>query len=225
MSLTPREVIKRSMRMLGAVASGGDPDANEAADYLLALNTMKRAMFGTLIGPRLSVQTATGTTGQAENGGLYMIPAATFTLTLPSNPRSGARVGVADVNFSFGTYNCTVARNGRLLEGGAANLTLSTSGTNRQWWYRGDTGSWTREADYATLDDAIEFPDALIAYLPYMLSVVIAPEIAAQPTPEMAAGAVEGREAFFRTYGVRGANQIDPPIGLDAAQAPPGGSQ
>ena len=219
MSLTVKDVIKRAMRMHGALASGADPDATESADYLIAMNTMKRAMFGTLIGPRLSPQPAPGTAAQAERGGEYEVVAtAAFTLTAPANPRSGSRFGVVDAALNFATFNCAVSAPGRLINGVAGNYVLNTNGARQRFWFRGDTGNWVLEADYVTIFDVIEFPDPLIAYLPYMLAVVIAPEMGNAVTPLIAGGAQEGREAFARAYASRGVNVVDSVIGLGAPQ-------
>jgi hypothetical protein len=222
MSLNVRQVIARSGRLHGCWASGDDPTADEAADALVAINSLKRSMFGTLIGPRLGPITLSGTVGQAENGGEYQIPGgAPFTLTAPLNPRSGARFGVVDANLAWGTYQLVINRNGRLINGAATNYAINTAGQNTRFWFRGDTGDWIIEADFASLDSAIEFPDPLIDYLPNMLAVVIAAEYGAEVRPDVAAGALEGRQAFARTYYRRGRNQIDPPIGL----VTPGGDQ
>jgi len=221
-SLTVRDVIKRASRLHGAIATGDDPSADELNDALQALNTMKRALFGTVIGVRLSPQDATGASKQAENGAEIQVPAAVFTVTAPLNPRSGARFGVVDANLNFTAQNCTIARNGRLLEGVAANIVLSTNGANRRWWFRGDTGNWIREADYVTADDVIEFPDGLIAYLPNMLAVAFAAEFGAELRADIVAGAAEGRQAFARQYSRRGRNQADKPIGVDLGMEQPG---
>lgn len=212
MSLTCRDVIKRSGRLHGAWADDDDPTASEADNALLALNSMQRALFGTIIGPRLSPQSPSGNLAQAENGGQYLIPAASFTLTAPLNPRSGARFAVVDGNLNFATNSLTVVRNGRLLEGAAANLVLNTAGDDRQWFFRGDIGSWTREADFADLDVVPYYPDELIAYLPYMLAVVIAAEYGGEIRPDVSAGNAEGRTSFARVYARRGRNAADPPI-------------
>jgi hypothetical protein len=215
MSLNVRQVIQRSGRLHGCWASGDDPTADEAADALVAINSLKRSMFGTLIGPRLGPISLSGTTGQAENGGEYQIPGgAAFTLTAPLNPRSGARFGVVDANLAWGTYALTINRNGQLINGAASNYVINTAGQNTRVWFRGDTGNWIIEADFPGLDSAIEFPDPLIDYLPNMLAVVIAAEYGAEVRPDVAAGALEGRQAFARSYYRRGRNQIDPPIGL-----------
>ena len=215
MSLSVRQVIQRSGRLHGCWAAGDDPTADEAADALIAINSMKRAMFGTLIGPRLGPLPLTGVAGQAENGGEYQLPGgAAFTLTAPLNPRAGARFGVVDANLAWGTYALSINRNGQLINGAAANYVISTAGASVRFWFRGDTGNWIIEADFPTLDSAIEFPDPLIDYMPNMLAVIIAAEYGADVRPDVAAGAMEGREAFARSYARRGRNQLDPPIGL-----------
>lgn len=179
MSLTVRDVIKRSGRLHGCWASGDDPTADEAADALISINSLKRALFGTVIGPRLSPLALTGSAGQAESGGEYQLPSGAFTLTAPLNPRSGARFGVVDANLGWTANPLTINRNGRLINGTNGNYLISTAGQNTRFWFRGDTGDWIIEGDFANLDQAIEFPDPLIAYLPNMLAVVIAAEYGA----------------------------------------------
>ena len=221
MSLTVRDVIKRSGRLHGCWAAGDEPTADEAADALVAINSMKRALFGTVIGPRLSPLALTGTSGQAENGGEYAIPAGLFTLTAPLNPRAGARFGVVDANLAWTANPLTIARNGRLINGAAASYVIATAGQNTRLWFRGDTGNWIIEGDFANLDAAIEFPDPLIAYLPNMLAVVIAAEYGADLRADVIAAAAEGRQAFARSYARRGRNQLDAPIGVGGSGAQP----
>ena len=94
MSLNALGVISRAMRIFGQLAAGDTPGANDAADALIAFNAMKRAWFGTLIGPRLRSIGLAGTSGQAENGGEYTVPSgANFVLYAPTNPRPGDRFG------------------------------------------------------------------------------------------------------------------------------------
>ena len=215
MSLTVLGVISRAFRLLGIVAAGATPDADDAAAGLVAFNAMKRAWMGALIGPRLSPITVSGVSAQAETGGDYQIPGgAAFTLTAPADPRAGARFGVVDVDLAFDSHPLTVARNGRRLNGAAADAVIATSGATMRWWFRGDTGDWVAEADSPSLSSAIEFPDAAIAYFPYLLAVVLAAEFSAELTPEVEAGALEGRAVLARLYGRRGPAAIDRPLGL-----------
>jgi hypothetical protein len=173
----------------------------------------------------MSPQAFTGTTGQAENGGEYAVPGgAAFTATAPLNPRAGARFGVVDGAADFGTNPCTISGNSRLIQptsgSAAATVALATSGQAARWWFRGDNGTWTLEQDWAGLTSAIEFPDPIIAYMPYLLAVEIASEFGADITPEMGQGAMEGRQALARSYARRGIAGLDQVIGLLAA-APP----
>ena len=103
---------------------------------------------------------------------------------------------------------------------GAASLTINTNGDNRRWWYRPDTGGWIREQDAATYNSAIEFPDAMIAYMPYMLAVVMASETNTELRADVIAANAEGRQLMARMYGRRGRNAIEPIIGL-VQPAPP----
>lgn len=217
MSLNALGVIARAFRLLGTLAGGDVPGANDAADALSAFNAMKRAWFGTLIGPRLTSIGLSGMSGQAENGGEYAIPANTFVLSAPSNPRPGDRFGVVDVNASFSAMTpCSILRNDRLLIGLPANIVLSTSGQTARFWYRGDTGNWIQEADTPTLTSALEFPDPIIAYMPYMLAVAMAGEFSADLTAEIEGANLEGRAVLARTYGRRGRAQPEGPLGLGA---------
>lgn len=224
MSLNIGQVIGRALRMHGVVADGGVPSASVGADMLVAANAMKRAWFGTLIGPRMSPQAfaAGSTTGQAETGGEYVVPGgAPFTVSAPLNPRAGARFGVVDGAANFGSNPCTVQANGRLIAAPGATPTtssvLSTSGQAARWWFSSDAGIWLLEQDWPSLTSAIEFPDPLIAYMPHMLAVQIASEFGADITAEMAQGAMEGRQALARSYARRGLAALDAVIGLAAA--------
>ncbi|HSZ51337.1 MAG TPA: hypothetical protein VK801_07185 [Caulobacteraceae bacterium] len=223
MSLNIGQVIDRALRMHGVIADGGSPSASVGADMLVAANAMKRAWFGALIGPRMSPQAfpAGSSSGQAETGGEYAVPGgAAFTLSAPLNPRSGARFGVVDGGADFGANPCTVQANGRLIAapGGTptTSAVLSTNGQAARWWFRGDNGTWTLEQDWPGLTSAIEFPDPIIAFMPHMLAVQIASEFGADITPEMAQGAMEGRQALARSYARRGLAALDGVIGLAA---------
>lgn len=222
MSLNVLGVIARALRMHGEIADGETPAGSLGADMLVAANAMKRAWFGTLIGPRMSPQAFSGTMGQAENGGEYVVPGgAAFTVTAPLNPKAGARFGVVDGAADFGSNACTVSGNARLVHpisgAAAASVSLTVNGQNARWWYRGDTATWTLEQDWPDLASAIEFPDPIIAYMPYMLAVEIASEFGADITPEMGQGAMEGRQALARSYARRGVAGNDQVIGLTAA--------
>lgn len=54
--------------------------------------------------------------------------AAACTVTLPATPEAGSFIYLADAKGTWPTYNVTLARNGNMIAGAAANYTLATSG-------------------------------------------------------------------------------------------------
>jgi len=225
MSLNVLGVITRALEILGQIPAGTAPSAQDAADCLVAMNAMKRAWFGTLIGPRLSPQAVAGITAQADNGGEYMIPPVgspspgTFVLTAPLNPRNGARFGVVDAQLSWGATFLTIQGNGRLIAGSTSPYRIAAAGANTRFWFRGDVGGWIVEGDWTGPASALEFPDPVIAYFPYLLATAVAADFGASLTPEVEAAALEGRRVLARTYGRRARAGPDMPIGLPQAAA------
>ena len=64
------------------------------------------------------------------------------TLTLPASPNTGDTIRIFDVTKTFDTNNLTVARNGRLIQGDADNLTVNIEGAAFELVYSGDTYGW-----------------------------------------------------------------------------------
>lgn len=214
MTQTVRATVLGALRRLGAISSGDDPNAQEIADALTAYNNLVRPLHGTIIGTRLTpIAMTAAMTG--EPGGLYQCALASgATLTLPANPKPGARIGVADAKLNFNTNNLTVNPNSRLIEGASTNLVLSAAGTtsNRIWWFNHEQGNWVKEAD-ALIDDNVVYPDSLIGYLPDMLAVQIVSEYGGDIRQDIVARSAEGKQAFARVFGRRGRNQADAPVG------------
>ena len=205
MATTVQQGITRAFRMLGILGEGQTPSAAESSDALDVFNQVQRGLFGDLIGVKLEPVAASTTTGMY--GAVYQGIGAAFTLTLPDNPKDGWRVGVADAALAFATFNATIARNGRLLEGAAANLTLNANGTNRTWFYRTDTGNWEREKDLA-LSDNIYFADDIITGFCAMLAVSLANEYGKEAPATTIALAKDGAERIRTRYGRRGTSRI-----------------
>ena len=212
MADTVLDVIKRGARLFGGLATGDDPTGEESNDLLRCYNNMFRGFFGTIIGPRVAPSVAT-TSLTGQTGYQYTVGSAAITLTLPPDPRAGARIGFADGNAGLSTNNLIVNRNGHLLEGAAANLTISTNGTNRMWFFRPDAANWVREAD-ALLTDSPPFSDDLIGYMAPMFAVAMQAEYGGEIRADVVANAQRGYAAFARVYARRGRNQMDPPLGV-----------
>lgn len=209
--MTVLDIIKAALRINGTLAAGDEPSPEEAQDSLGAYNRMIRAMFGTVIGPRVSPAGAIINT-TAISGRIYIVGSQTLIITLPYNPRSGARVAVVDGNDNLATAPVTIARNGRLLEGAASNVTMNTNGEERAWFFRGDTGNWERERDLI-LTDSPYFPEELVSRLPWMLAFTLMSEFGAEIRPDVAQMATEGRQHFNRVYGRNGRIRADAPFG------------
>lgn len=210
MAQTVRDIIKGAMRRNGALGSGNDPGAAEIADGLTAYNNLVRGFHGNIIGtPLFPVSLAASLTG--EPGGHYMCAlTAIATLTLPANPKMGARVAYSDMKANFATYNLTVNPNSRLIAGAASNLTISANSATAKYWFNNETG-WVLEAD-ATIDADCVYPAEAAGYLPDMLAVHFLSEFGGEVRPDVVARAVEGREVFARVFGRQGRNQANAPL-------------
>jgi len=75
----------------------------------------------------------------AINGYHYYLDSAGITLTLPSSPSSGDRVGVSELN---GDTTCVIAANGSKIMGSDSDLTIDTAYLVLQLSYTGATNGW-----------------------------------------------------------------------------------
>jgi len=223
MPMTISDAICRALRLLGSLGGGDEPEADVMTDAMLAANNLKASWFGTLIGGRLSQQSvATGSPDvQAESGGEYAIPPGlAHTVAAPANPKAGMRFGVIDAGLGFATNACAVTGNGRLINGGTANVSLNANGQGARFWYRPDIGNWVEEADWTDPTNVIEFPEEVTAYIPYMLAMILAAEFNTEIRQDVIAGDQLGRTVMARTYGARGRNTLDQPLGSSWPQPP-----
>ena len=65
-----------------------------------------------------------------------------MTATLPSNPNLGAKVTFYDVAKTFDSNALTVNRNGKLIQGDSANLTVNTESAAFSLVFSGDSYGW-----------------------------------------------------------------------------------
>ena len=65
-----------------------------------------------------------------------------ITVTLPASPSAGAIVYVKDYTGTFGTNNCTVARNGSNIRGGTDNFSLEKNNAGAVFIYVDATEGW-----------------------------------------------------------------------------------
>ena len=65
-----------------------------------------------------------------------------FTVTLPATPNKGDTIRVFDVAKTFDSNTLTIARNGKLIMGDSADLTVTTEGAAFDMIFYNDTYGW-----------------------------------------------------------------------------------
>jgi hypothetical protein len=169
------------LSIIGFNRSITGPDANMALERL---NTLVSGIFGDGVGAGLkdknivAAETVVSNTRAIVSG-----HTAAFTITLPETPNDGARFQLIDAGAAFATRNVTVDANGRLIEGATADITASTNGFNRTWFYRGDLADWKRISALA-IGDEFPFPEAVDDAFIIMLAMRLAPRFRKTVRPE-----------------------------------------
>jgi hypothetical protein len=72
----------------------------------------------------------------------FVTSASALTLTLPASPALNDEIQILDASGNASTYNITVARNGRLINGNAGNLIIDMNGAWTVLVYTGVTYGW-----------------------------------------------------------------------------------
>ena len=89
-----------------------------------------------------SVITADPGPAVAGNGYFCNTTGGAFNLTLPASPTIGDEITFVDYAGTFATNNLTVARNGKNIQGSAANLTVATNRAANTLVFVDDTQGW-----------------------------------------------------------------------------------
>jgi hypothetical protein len=101
--------------------------SNNTAVSLMSNGTNYYIVSGTSFGlTNTTVSSSTTTSSNTLNW--CDTTSAGFTLTLPASPIQGDIVRIVDISSTFNTNNLTVGRNGNLIQGDAANMTVATQG-------------------------------------------------------------------------------------------------
>jgi hypothetical protein len=72
----------------------------------------------------------------------FVTSASALTLTLPASPALNDEIQIVDASGNASTYNITVARNGKLINGNAGNLIIDNNGGWYTLLYTGATYGW-----------------------------------------------------------------------------------
>ncbi len=88
--------------------------------------------------------TTTSSTGNVVSWGTYFVNTSggAVTLTLPASPNVGDKIRFYDVAKTFDTATLTIARNGKLIQGDAQDLTVTTESAALELIFSGNTYGW-----------------------------------------------------------------------------------
>lgn len=84
----------------------------------------------------------TSFTAVADNSYFVNTSAGGVTATLPASPNIGDSIRFFDVAKTFDTNNLTIARNGELIQGDAANMTVNSESAAFELVYSNSTFGW-----------------------------------------------------------------------------------
>ena len=95
----------------------------------------------------------------AANGEGYFVntTSGAITVNLPASPSAGNIVAIKDYTGTFGTNNCTVARNSSPIRGGTNNITLALNNAGAVFIYIDATEGWQVFFDGSDSDAAPTF--------------------------------------------------------------------
>ena len=99
------------------------------------------------------------TTAQSNKGYMLDNSSAAYNITLPAAPTAGDTVAVGDLKGSFGVNNCTISRNGVLIQGIAEDLILDVKNQRVTLVYSGSTEGW--------IISELEPNNSQFEYMPY----------------------------------------------------------
>ena len=113
-------------------------------DYVLKSTTGGVLSWGEVSGGTSwqAVITSGTTAATAGNGYFCNTTAGAITLTLPGSPTIGDEVSFIDYAGTFDTNNLTVARNGKNINGSAADLTVATERAANTLVFTDNTQGW-----------------------------------------------------------------------------------
>lgn len=82
-------------------------------------------------------------TGLLAGRRYFVTSASALTLTLPGNPSVNDQIDIIDASGNTSTYNITVNRNGKLINGNAGNFIIDVNGSWFTLVFTGNTYGWT----------------------------------------------------------------------------------
>jgi hypothetical protein len=93
-------------------------------------------------GESTPISTSSGLTATSWSTYFVNTSGGSVTITLPASPNVGDKIRFYDIAKTFDTNNLILARNGKLIQGDADNLTVSTESAAFEVIFSGNTYGW-----------------------------------------------------------------------------------
>lgn len=129
---------------LGSAAAAGDIIEIVTVTNLNSVDTYTQSeITGYLANKKTEVSSSISENTTLVAGYRYFVTSASaLTLTLPSSPSVNDQVDIFDASGNASTYNITVARNSKLINGNAGNLIIDVNGGWFTLVFTGNTYGW-----------------------------------------------------------------------------------
>ena len=121
-----------ALNTLDELALALGDDANFATTVTNSLAGKKNETFSSIA----------ANTNLAAGTRYFVTSASALTLTLPASPSVNDQIDVFDASGNASTYNITVARNGKLINGNAGNFIIDVNGSWYTLVFTGNTYGW-----------------------------------------------------------------------------------
>lgn len=194
------EIITDAYRISNLLAIGTSPTTEQQTEGLRFLNRLVKSVFGNEAGDPLTAfpigrnninrpggypwwdQVPDNDWFVPKNYRLMLNLEAPVNLYLHPDPDDGSRFALIDVSNNLSTYNAVVYGNGRLIEG-SNDITLTTDGTDSEWFYRADLANWQKYSPLI-VSDTFPFPAEFDDYFITLLAMRLNPAYGASLSEE-----------------------------------------
>lgn len=130
--------------ILNSAAAAGDIIEIVTVTNLNSVNTYTQSeLNGYLANKKTEISSDISSSANLAVGYRYFVTSASaLTLTLPSTPAVNDQIDIFDASGNASTYNITVARNGKLINGNAGNFIIDVNGSWYTLVFTGNTYGW-----------------------------------------------------------------------------------
>lgn len=207
-------IITDAFRESNILALGKVPTTGQSTEALRLYNGLISAIYGGDAGEQLN-DWPLGNFGREStewdipytdrvihrppiNRRLIAVNEIATTVYLTVRPQDGARYGITDPFGRLAAFPVTLDANGRTIED-APTITLDVDGTNREWFYRAELGSWVRLTDLAA-DDENPFPAKFDQMFNIMLAMRLNPRYGRSLDDQSIVILKQGKREFIARY-------------------------